>query len=428
MTLLHGARSGDLASVAAAPPTSSRTCANADCIVIQGSNMAEAHPVGFQWVMEAKARGAHGHPRRPALHPHQRGRRPLRADPRRDRHRVPRRPDQLRPEQRAGLPRVRRRLHERRRRSSREDFRRHRGPRRPVLRLRRATRHVRPRQLAVRGRGVRPTRTRGDTAEAQGADAARCSAGSGGAPLERRHGRRRRRTRRCSTRAASSRSSSGTSPATRRRWSSGSAASPPEQFLAVAEALDGELRPRADHGAGLRGRLDAAQRRRAVHPHRRDPAAAAGQHRPARAAASWRCAGTPASRAPPTSRRCTTCCPATCRCRSAQRHDDLDELPGRRPQPTRRRASGRRPTRTWCPCSRRTGASARRPENDFGFDYLPRITGDHGTYRTVMDMVDGGRSPATSCSGRTRRSARRTAGCSAWAWPTSTGWSSATSP
>src|SRR5699024_4702572 len=32
--------------------------ANSDCIIIQGSNMAEAHPVGFQWVMEAKARGA----------------------------------------------------------------------------------------------------------------------------------------------------------------------------------------------------------------------------------------------------------------------------------------------------------------------------------------------------------------------------------
>ena len=31
---------------------------NADCILIQGSNMAEAHPVGFQWVMEAKRRGA----------------------------------------------------------------------------------------------------------------------------------------------------------------------------------------------------------------------------------------------------------------------------------------------------------------------------------------------------------------------------------
>lgn len=32
--------------------------ANADCIVLQGGNMAEAHPVGFQWVSEAKARGA----------------------------------------------------------------------------------------------------------------------------------------------------------------------------------------------------------------------------------------------------------------------------------------------------------------------------------------------------------------------------------
>ncbi|MGI8760253.1 MAG: formate dehydrogenase [Jatrophihabitantaceae bacterium] len=31
---------------------------NADCIIIEGSNFAEAHPVGFQWVMEAKARGA----------------------------------------------------------------------------------------------------------------------------------------------------------------------------------------------------------------------------------------------------------------------------------------------------------------------------------------------------------------------------------
>jgi formate dehydrogenase major subunit len=29
------------------------------------------------------------------------------------------------------------------------------------------------------------------------------------------------------------------------------------------------------------------------------------------------------------------------------------------------------------------------PDNDFCFDYLPRLTGDHGTYRTVMDMIDG---------------------------------------
>ncbi len=31
---------------------------NADLIVLEGSNMAEAHPVAFQWVVEAKARGA----------------------------------------------------------------------------------------------------------------------------------------------------------------------------------------------------------------------------------------------------------------------------------------------------------------------------------------------------------------------------------
>jgi formate dehydrogenase major subunit len=28
-------------------------------------------------------------------------------------------------------------------------------------------------------------------------------------------------------------------------------------------------------------------------------------------------------------------------------------------------------------------------DNDYCFDYLPRLTGDHGTYRTTMDMVDG---------------------------------------
>ncbi len=31
---------------------------HADCILIMGSNMAENHPVGFQWVMEARERGA----------------------------------------------------------------------------------------------------------------------------------------------------------------------------------------------------------------------------------------------------------------------------------------------------------------------------------------------------------------------------------
>lgn len=51
-------------------------------------------------------------------------------------------------------------------------------------------------------------------------------------------------------------------------------------------------------------------------------------------------------------------------------------------------------------------------ENDYCFDYLPRINGDHGTYRTAMDMVDGkisgyfllGQNPAVgSAHGRLQR-------------------------
>jgi formate dehydrogenase major subunit len=51
-------------------------------------------------------------------------------------------------------------------------------------------------------------------------------------------------------------------------------------------------------------------------------------------------------------------------------------------------------------------------DNDYCFDYLPRITGDHGTYRTVMDMIDGkvkgyfllGQNPAVgSAHGRAQR-------------------------
>ena len=38
--------------------TAQQDLANADCILIQGSSMAEAHPVGFRWVVLAKERGA----------------------------------------------------------------------------------------------------------------------------------------------------------------------------------------------------------------------------------------------------------------------------------------------------------------------------------------------------------------------------------
>jgi Uncharacterized anaerobic dehydrogenase len=57
------------------------------------------------------------------------------------------------------------------------------------------------------------------------------------------------------------------------------------------------------------------------------------------------------------------------------------------------------------------GAAAR-PENDFCYDYLPRMTGDHGTYQTVFGMIDGrvkgyflfGQNPAVgSAHGRAQR-------------------------
>jgi formate dehydrogenase major subunit len=38
--------------------TAQQDLANSDCILIMGSNMAENHPVGFQWVIEARERGA----------------------------------------------------------------------------------------------------------------------------------------------------------------------------------------------------------------------------------------------------------------------------------------------------------------------------------------------------------------------------------
>jgi formate dehydrogenase major subunit len=52
------------------------------------------------------------------------------------------------------------------------------------------------------------------------------------------------------------------------------------------------------------------------------------------------------------------------------------------------------------------------PDNDFCFGYMPRLTGDHGTYRTVLDMIDGkvkgyflwGENPAVgSAHGRAQR-------------------------
>jgi len=38
--------------------TAQQDLSNADAILIMGSSMAENHPVGFQWVVEAREKGA----------------------------------------------------------------------------------------------------------------------------------------------------------------------------------------------------------------------------------------------------------------------------------------------------------------------------------------------------------------------------------
>ena len=85
--------------------------------------------------MGGRGQGArrHGHPRRPALQPHECPGRHVRAAARRDRHRVPRRDHQPRPADRVGLPRVRPRLHQRA--DDHPGGVRGRRRRRPVLRL-----------------------------------------------------------------------------------------------------------------------------------------------------------------------------------------------------------------------------------------------------------------------------------------------------
>ena len=237
-----------------------------------GSNMAEAHPVGFQWVMEAKARGAtliHVDPRftrTSAL-----------ADvyvpaARRQRHRLPRRRWST-----TSSPRRRTSGSTCWRTRTRHDRRRglpgHRGPGRAVLRLRPGDRHVRPGDLAVRGRPGGPPSS----------------------PVWRR-GRRRPA---CSTSPAGrpSRATRETDPTLqhprcvcqilKRHFARYTpelveqvCGFPAEQFRRDRRGLDGELRPGAHHRGRLRGRLDPAQRGRAVHPDRGDHPAAARQHGP----------------------------------------------------------------------------------------------------------------------------------------------------
>ena len=96
------------------------------------------------------------------------------------------------------------------------------------------------------------------------------------------------------------------------------------------------------------------------------------------AAASWPCAATPPSRAPPTSPPSTTCCPATSPCRRRGTTDLAEYL-----ETARQTAGfwGRSDTYIVSLLKAWFGEAAT-ADNDFCFDYLPRI------YRRPLDLPD----------------------------------------
>ena len=221
--------------------------------------MAECHPVGFQWVMEAKARGAtviHVDPRFTRtsavadLHV------PLRAG---TDIALPRRDHQLRACSNEKYFREYVLAYTNAATIIGEDFRDTEDldgvfsgfdPEEPALR---------PAQLAVRGRWRCRPRPGERDQEYDDRAAARSSRPAGrraasrtapAAPAWRR--RTPSGTRRCSTRAASSRSSSGTSPGTPPEMVEQVCGVPPDAFRQVCELLHRELRPRPDDRLRLR--------------------------------------------------------------------------------------------------------------------------------------------------------------------------------
>ncbi len=156
---------------------------------------------------------------------------------------------------------------------------------------------------------------------------------------------------------------------------------------------DPQLRPGAHERVLLRGGLDPPHRRRAVHPRRVDPAGAAGQHRPPgrRDPGAARARQHPGLHRHPDAVR-----PA------ARLHPDAARAP--RAGPARRssrptpatRASGATWTPTSSACSRPGSATPPPPENDFCFDHLPRLDGDHSSFHDGDGPGRAARCRATS--------------------------------
>ena len=130
------------------------------------------------------------------------------------------------------------------------------------------------------------------------------------------------------------------------------------------------------------------------------------------AAASWRCAGTPASRARPTSRRCSTCCPATCRCRTTPTSTTLRRLRGQHPAPRPEGLLGQRAGLHGQPAQGLLGRRGDRRRTTSASTTCRGSPATTAPTSTVLDMIDGkvkgyfllGQNPAVgSAHGRAQR-------------------------
>ena len=347
--------------------------------------MAEAHPVGFQWVMEAKARGAkvfHVDPRftrTSALAD------TLRADPGGHRHRVPRRRGQLHPGQRAGLPGVRARRTPTRRRSS---ARTSATPRTSTgcspASTRRPARYD-PAQLAVRGPRAAAA---GDRAERRGAG--RPPPGmqheSHGGPAVRRGDPQRDETLqhpRCVYQILKRHFARYTPEMVERVCGV-----PQEQFLEVCRGVDGELRPGA-HRPRWSTRSGWTQHSVGVQYIRTGAIIQlllGNMGRPGGGVMALRGhASIQGSTDIPT---LFNLLPGYLPMPHHAEHPTFDEWvdsirhPGQKGFWAQRRAYAVSLLKAYW-------GDAATAENDFCYGYLPRLTGDHGTYQQVLNMIDG---------------------------------------
>ena len=280
---------------------------------------------------------------------------------------------------------------------------RHRGSRRALLRLGPRDAHLRPRVLAVRGHG------RGSRLGPREIDAPR-RATYGGT-----RGRARGVASRSTTiatlqhpRCVYQMLRAGTSPATPPNSSSGSAASA-RTFARCARRFVRQLRPRAHERPWCTPWVDPAHGggRSTSAPPRSSSCCWATSG--VRAAASWRCVDTRRSRARPTSRRSTT--PAGIPAHAARARRTGRSTRTSTPMVRRRRLLGQHGRLHRHLLKARWGDAAT-ADNDFRFDYLPRLTGDHQPYDTSWWGRSTGRSRGASCIGE-----NPTVGANTWIQP-----------